>query len=774
MQHFDRGSEPPPESLTDEKAQEAKRWVLGFLGLGAQRQSQVRIDMASQVIRTAELDEGAARLFGNRCAFCESEARLTAYRFRPVEEAEPGGAAPDEDADRRHLYYAWLANAWENIYAICEDCVPSAPFRFDVRGKRCRIPSLADLKRFERDRTGLWRLPIAEQPMLLDPCADENLRTNLAALPSGELVGLTTRAATTIGHFHLNRDDLVRRRGRAYHARLDALIHDHDGQSWDEVLDFAGIEFGGTWFLLLYRLARLFNIGRANAGNTSMRNIGNLIRGTMRDRDGPGRLRWAVARFEAEHETILARRVRVPMPAGSAKPIRVEIRNFKAIEHLDLELAGTDAVGTLEKGNPPTPAVLILGENSAGKSSILEAVALATAGQAARDDLSVAAASLPLLPKLMGGKETGDVRTSSIRTIYDDGGTSELLIGLDGFSETPHPDAAPVFAYGAFRMFLNAGKRQRPSGRIRSLFEPGYVLPNPEVWLASIHGTPAFSEVARALRSVLAIGGDFDVIGVDKATGTCSITTQVTGGGGEVVETATPLSVVSSGFRSVLGMICDVMRGLLDDKGSRATASLANARATVLIDEVEAHLHPRWKMQIVRGLRDALPNVTFLATTHDPLCLRDLASGEVVVLRRVLSAGSGFATDLPTIVERLETLPPMAALTVEQLLTSDLFQLFSTDEAAMGGSLAEIGDLLAAERTGTTLRPSQVQLLDQARRRIVADVAQALPIGSTEVERLVQEAVEIYLRERRGLTSARMRELRAGTRAEIVRALGRA
>src|SRR3546814_20575292 len=76
------------------------------------------------------------------------------------------------------------------------------------------------------------------------------------------------------------------------------------------------------------------------------------------------------------------------------------------------------------------------------------------------------------------------------------------------------------------------------------------------------------------------------------------------------------------------------MRGLVgtgDEKGS----SLANARALVLVDEIEAHLHPRWKLRIMKGLREALPNVTFIVTTHDPLCLRGLGANEVMVLRRI-------------------------------------------------------------------------------------------------------------------------------------------
>jgi hypothetical protein len=37
------------------------------------------------------------------------------------------------------------------------------------------------------------------------------------------------------------------------------------------------------------------------------------------------------------------------------------------------------------------------------------------------------------------------------------------------------------------------------------LFDPAYVLPNPERWLASLFGKPQFTEVVRALRSILAV-----------------------------------------------------------------------------------------------------------------------------------------------------------------------------------------------------------------------------------------------------------------------------
>jgi hypothetical protein len=48
----------------------------------------------------------------------------------------------------------------------------------------------------------------------------------------------------------------------------------------------------------------------------------------------------------------------------------------------------------------------------------------------------------------------------------------------------------------------------------------------------------------------------------------------------------------------------------------------------VLIDEIDAHLHPRWQMQVVTTLRTLFPRMTFVATTHNPLALVGARDGE--------------------------------------------------------------------------------------------------------------------------------------------------
>ena len=112
-------------------------------------------------------------------------------------------------------------------------------------------------------------------------------------------------------------------------------------------------------------------------------------------------------------------------------------------------------------------------------------------------------------------------------------------------------------------------------------------------------------------------------------------------------------------------MSLDIIRNML-----RAWGNLEEARGIVLIDEIELHLHPRWKMQIVSALRHAMPQVQFIYTTHDPLCLRGMLDGEVHVL---IKDDEGCA-------QEMTGLPDVTAMRAEQLLTSEYFGLASTVE----------------------------------------------------------------------------------------------
>jgi predicted ATP-binding protein involved in virulence len=90
---------------------------------------------------------------------------------------------------------------------------------------------------------------------------------------------------------------------------------------------------------------------------------------------------------------------------------------------------------------------------------------------------------------------------------------------------------------------------------------------------------------------------------------------------------------LSSGEKMMLALIGDLARRL-----AVANPSLENpltGEGLILIDEVEAHLHPGWQRMIINGFRRTFPNVQFLFTTHSPQVISEVRDLNMYVLDTV-------------------------------------------------------------------------------------------------------------------------------------------
>ena len=90
---------------------------------------------------------------------------------------------------------------------------------------------------------------------------------------------------------------------------------------------------------------------------------------------------------------------------------------------------------------------------------------------------------------------------------------------------------------------------------------------------------------------------------------------------------------LSDGYRSILSMTFELVRQL-----SRAYApsrifnedrTRISAPGVVLIDEIDAHLHPTWQRTIGIWLREHFPRMQFIVTTHSPLICQAATVGTV-------------------------------------------------------------------------------------------------------------------------------------------------
>ena len=84
-------------------------------------------------------------------------------------------------------------------------------------------------------------------------------------------------------------------------------------------------------------------------------------------------------------------------------------------------------------------------------------------------------------------------------------------------------------------------------------------------------------------------------------------------------KTTLEISQLSHGFRTMLGLVMDLARRMV--QANSHLDNPLNTEAIVLIDEIDLHLHPKWQQTILPDLMQTFPNVQFIVTTHSPQIL---------------------------------------------------------------------------------------------------------------------------------------------------------
>ncbi|WP_457662510.1 AAA family ATPase [Sinorhizobium medicae] len=524
-------------------------------------------------------------------------------------------------------------------------------------------------------------------------------------------------------------------------------------------------------YLLTSRIGREIRRQTKRKLNLAPAAIGSAIARLSRDGDAYPIIFSAIEEVRRQDENrglphSVAIEEKLPKPEIDLNQPRIKhvrIHNFKSLESIDFsmkaqmpEVAVAMSVPNEFSDVPDAPCLLILGENATGKSSILEAIALTCIPTQLRNQLQESPADLLLDPEYMGSAGHAPINRGSIEVeFHNDTPTLKLVLDRENgiFSDNSDAHHPLIFAYGAHRLF-DREQRDDVVRHIDTLFRRDQVISNPEPWLIELskRSPESLNEVVSALRHIIQIDGHFRNIEVGRdqdGKEYCAINIERKNPDGLLRQR---LSVVSSGYRAVLAVVCDIFSRLLELSNYDPRAA-RHGRAIILIDEIEAHLHPRWKMQIVSGLRRALPRSTFILTSHDPLCLRGMFAGEVMMLNRYRNRDqTADSSSMNEVVEQISDFANIENLTIDQLLTSDIFQLFSTDDRRIEATFAEVPAILKKEEEFLRTREERWRLSEREQtilRSFRDEISNGLPYGKTEVSRLVQEAVAEYVAGRR-------------------------
>ncbi|MDR6708313.1 uncharacterized protein (TIGR02646 family) [Novosphingobium sp. 1748] len=682
MRLIERNASPIPSILRSHPAIEFHQEIRTYL---AENRPDTRPPLPpSMILEDGELRRVLEAMAHHSCMYCESpiaNSEGVIEQFRP-----PGGAEnPEGTIDFRH--YSWLAIDWENLYLACYACSRSKANRFPVQRRGDVGDKVHELNNLE----GYF---------LLDPCKDFSA-DHFFVERTGKLRSLDERGLVTIDMLRLNRQDLCRARADVKRNVTELMRLDVNeapitlvNQLFGEHAHFAGIAL----ISLLQQLPPMHPLQR--------------LREVPIDRDAIDEIVGALELGPLPRVRERRQRPRTPRsntppaPTEEAYYVRsVHIRNFKGIAEATIDFPEQGKSGTAKVGS-----IVILGENGVGKSSALQALALGVLGPEKAQELAITPRQC-----LRDGAQIGEIIVH-----YFDTDRKNILrfVRGSGRFEGQEEVHTVVLGYGAHRLPARGPVAEDKSGydyRLHSLFDERKLVNGPfglHQHLRRNNSVDQFrlEDAMRTLNSLL--------LGAARAS--ISPRAQL------VIEDRgrlQPLSELSSGYQSMVTIASDIMDVLY-----QLWQGITSGRALVLIDEIDAHLHPEWRLKIVDALRKAFPATQFLMTTHDPLVLRGLLRREVLVMTRDTEGQAEIVSP---------QMPDLEALSIDQLLTSQLFGLETTMDHTVASNLSRYYSLVSKQN------PSDRDIEDLNYLKVV--IADQQPSGNTRRERLMYAVIDRFL-----------------------------
>ena len=181
-----------------------------------------------------------------------------------------------------------------------------------------------------------------------------------------------------------------------------------------------------------------------------------------------------------------------------------------------------------------------------------------------------------------------------------------------------------------------------------------------------------------------------------------------------------PLDVLSQGTQSLIQWLARLLFGYAEYYDF--PPDLKEKPGVLIIDEIDAHLHPSWQRRVIPTLTNYFPKLQIFCSTHSPLMLGGLKAGQVQLLRRGPNGKvtvSGNESDI-------------VGWTADEILRNFL-DIQSPTDSVTAGHVSRLQEL----RRRDELSAEEAQELEELRHAISRELLNGP--GSAQVEQFAEE-----------------------------------
>ena len=101
---------------------------------------------------------------------------------------------------------------------------------------------------------------------------------------------------------------------------------------------------------------------------------------------------------------------------------------------------------------------------------------------------------------------------------------------------------------------------------------------------------------------------------------------------GNPVESRLTYEMMSSGFKAMVNIVSEIAYRCIMLNGWLGENAVKETPGVVMIDEVDLYLHPHWQRHVLDDLQKAFPKIQFIVSTHSPFIVQSVDSQNIITL----------------------------------------------------------------------------------------------------------------------------------------------